>query len=215
MYAGHAAIALALKSRDPRVPLVPLALACYGPDWVELALMIPHPREGMAPYSHSIPAVLLGALLAGGLFGIVAGRRGAGLVAAGWLLHWPADLLTGHKPLLGLVPLIGLDLYRVPLADLALEALAVIIGCALYARAVATTSAHRHIVIAMGTVLVFLQLGLDIVISASDPQPWEPSLANVWWQPHLKGAGVLRTSLAHETRVSTASASWGQTIRLE
>jgi hypothetical protein len=68
VYTGHAAIALALKSRDPRVPIVPLAIACYGPDWLEVALMIPHPREGMAVYTHSIPAVLLGATLAGTLY---------------------------------------------------------------------------------------------------------------------------------------------------
>ena len=40
MYAGHAAVALALKTREPRLPMLPLALACYGPDWLEIVLGI-------------------------------------------------------------------------------------------------------------------------------------------------------------------------------
>jgi hypothetical protein len=47
VYVGHAAVALALKAREPRLPLIPLTLACFGPDWVEVALMFPAPREGM------------------------------------------------------------------------------------------------------------------------------------------------------------------------
>ena len=38
MYVGHAAIALALKAREPRIPVAVLVLASFGPDWTEIAL---------------------------------------------------------------------------------------------------------------------------------------------------------------------------------
>ena len=137
MYVGHAAIALALKSRSPRVPLLALTLACYGPDWVDAALMIPHPRAGMAPWSHSLPAVAIGALAAGAVYALFAQQPGATALIVGWLLHWPADFLTGLKPLVGLAPLVGLDLYHAPVADFALETACIVAACVLFSRSVA------------------------------------------------------------------------------
>ena len=186
MYAGHAAIALALKAREPRVPLIVLALACYGPDWMEVALMLPHPREGMAPYTHSVPAVLVGAILSCALYAVVVGRSGALQILLGWLLHWPADLITGLKPIVGLNTLIGLDLYHAPLADFAVESAIVIVGCALYARTFARTARQRCLVIAMGTALAALQLGLDTVEATTELQPWGPKLADRSTQPHVE-----------------------------
>lgn len=201
MYVGHAAFALALKARDARVPIVPLALACYGPDWVEVALMLPHPREGMAPYTHSIPAVILGSAVASLLYAALAKRPGALLILIGWLSHWPADLLTGRKPIVGLEPLVGLDLYRLPLADLALETFVVLVCCALYARAFARTAAQRRLVIAMGAMLAALQLGLDVVMADTDPTPWGPSLARAERRTHLVSSAGVRTSLARHPRI--------------
>ena len=214
MYVGHAAIALAFKARDPRVPIVPLALACYGPDWLDVALMLPHPREGMAPFSHSIPAVIVGGLVASVLFAAVAKGPGAWLILLGWLSHWPADFFTGRKPIVGLAPLVGLDLYRVPLADLALESFVVLVGCALYARALAHTPGQRRLVLAMGTVLAVLQIGIDATITTADPTLWHPSLAEARRRAHLVSAPRVRTSLAPQGRVSTASASWSRMNRM-
>jgi DNA-directed RNA polymerase subunit RPC12/RpoP len=185
VYTGHAAIALALKARDPRVPIVPLALACYGPDWIELALMIPHPRAGMAVYTHSIPAVLLGAAAASALYALIARRPGALTILVGWLLHWPADLITGRKPLAGPQPLIGLDLYHLPVADATLETIIVIAACALYGRAVARTVAQRRVVASLGVALALLQATLDFVLTRIDGQPWHPLLAQERGRPHL------------------------------
>ena len=68
MYAGHAAVALALRRREPRLPILLLVIAAFGPDWLELLFMIPHKREGMAVFTHSIPAVLIGGALAAALY---------------------------------------------------------------------------------------------------------------------------------------------------
>ena len=185
MYVGHAAIALALKSREPHVPLVPLALACYGPDWLDVVLMIPHPRDGAALYTHSVPSVLIGAVLASALYAVIARRPGAMQILLGWLLHWPADLVTGRKPLTGLDRLIGLDLYHAPVADVIIETVVVVIGCAMYARVFAHSSAQRRLVVAMGVALTLLQVGLIYFISRVDAGARRLSLAERREPPHL------------------------------
>lgn len=179
-------MALALKARWPQLPLVPLTLACYGPDWVEVAMMIPRPLEGTAPYTHSIPAVLLGAALAAALFALVGRPRGAAVVALAWLLHWPADLLTGRKPVgLELAPLVGLDLYHLPLVDYTLEASVILAGAWLYRRRLASTPGARRVVELLTLSLLLLQGAFDHSLRRLDPQSWRPSLARAGWQPHL------------------------------
>jgi len=177
VYAGHAALALALKSRRPATPMLPLLLACYGPDWVDMALMIPTPRAGMAEYSHSLPALALGALVAGGLVAVSATKPAGLVVAFGWLMHWPLDLFTGRKPVFGTLPQIGLDLYHMPAADFVLETVVIASACTLYGRAFAPERPHRRIVIAVAAALVALQLGFDLGVHRLDGQPWNPSFA--------------------------------------
>ena len=213
MYAGHAAVALALKAREPRLPIVPMALACYGPDWVEAALLFPHPREGMAPYTHSILAVLIGASLFAAVYAIATRRPGARWLMVGWLLHWPADFLTGLKPLTGLNDIVGLDLYRLPLVDFALESVVIVIGCGLYARRFARSEARRRLVVALGVALVVAQALLDLSLSRT-PEDWRPSLARGRWRPHLPlarsaaGWPALRMPLALSRPISDASMQW-------
>ncbi len=177
MFAGHAALALALKARAPRVPFTPLILACFGPDWLEVALMLPHPREGMGVYSHSVQAVLVGASAAAGAYALLARRPGAMQVLLGWLLHWPLDFVTGRKPLTSVTELVGLDLYHRPFTDFFVEALLLVVACALYARRFAPTGVQRRLVVAMGGMLLVLQLGVDVAIAEIDGQPWKPMLA--------------------------------------
>jgi hypothetical protein len=181
VYAGHAAVALALKAREPRLPLIPLTLACFGPDWVEVALMFPITREGMAIYTHSIPAVLLGAALAG--LGWAAFRQpGAWYITLAWLLHWPADLLTGRKPLYTGNALIGLDLYSLPAVDFLVESAAIAVGCAIYARRFAVRAELRRVVVILGTTLMMLQGAVDVTLSVIRKSEWTPSLAQ-WGRP--------------------------------
>ena len=194
MYAGHAAIALVLKARRPDVPMLPLVAACYGPDWVDVALMLPHTREGMASWSHSIPAVIIGAAVASALYGMLSHRAGAGAIFVAWILHWPADLLTGLKPVLGLDTLIGLDLYHLPYADFVLEVAVVGVCGALYARAVARERRQRWLVAALCALLIAAQAILDTGMAKLDPRIWAPSLASSEWRAHVIAGGDGRSA---------------------
>lgn len=164
MYAGHAAIALALTRREPRAHIVPLTLAAFGPDWLELLFMLPTKREGMAVYTHSLPAVLIGGAVAAGIMA-VRGRPGARVVFLAWLLHWLADLLTGVKPVIFSEPLIGLDLYSLPAADFALESVVVLAGCAIYARGLEARAELRRVVVILCATLIALQAAVDAALS--------------------------------------------------
>jgi len=183
VYAGHAAIALALTRREPRMPIVPLVLAAFGPDWLELLLMLPVKHEKMAVFTHSLPAVLIAGGVAAGLFAATR-KPGARILFLAWLLHWPADLLTGHKPVLFAAPLIGLDLYNLPAVDFALESILVAVGCAIYARQFASRAELRRVVVILGAALIALQAAVDVALSVMRKTEWAPSLAIAGWQPH-------------------------------
>jgi hypothetical protein len=185
VYVGHAALALALKAREPRLPIIPLTLACFGPDWVEVALMLPIKREGMAIYTHSIPAVMIGAAVAGLLYAAFR-QPAARMIALAWLLHWPADLLTGRKPMYTGTPLVGLDLYSLPFADFLLESVAVVLGCAIYARRFAARGELRRVVVILGTTLIVLQGAVDVTLSVIRQAEWTPSLALTGWQSQVE-----------------------------
>jgi hypothetical protein len=211
VYAGHAAVALALKTREPRIPMVPLLLACYGPDWLEIVLGIWRGRDAMALYTHYLPGLLLGALGAAALFTIAFRRPGGWMILSGWLLHWPADFFTAHKGLLSPTDRIGLDLYNLPGADFVLEASLVLLCCALYARTFAHSHAQRRWVAAMAVGLVGLQALLDYGLFQARPV-WNPSLAQREWRPHLtpirasQGRPAVRMPLALTAATLTVSA---------
>jgi hypothetical protein len=213
VYAGHAAVALALKTREPRVPIVPLVLACYGPDWLEVVLGLFRSRAAMRMLTHALPVVALCSLVAALLYAVVVRRPGARYILLAWLLHWPADFFTSVKPLFRRHDLVGLDLYHLPLADFVLEAGLVVLGCLLYARAFASTAAQRRWVAAAGAALIALQGGLDFGIAHQAGVEWDPS-------PWLAGGGLslpnrssdvfcMPLALAHCT--STASVQWRRT----
>ena len=141
--------------------MLPLVLACYGPDWIEVPFMVPHPHGPMAMFSHSLTAIAVGASVAALLHALLVRRPGAMVILTGWLLHWPADLLTGRKPLFDERHLVGLDLYRLPIVDFALEGVVIAVACYLYSRAMASTPSQRRLVGALGVVLLLLQAGMD------------------------------------------------------
>ena len=184
MYAGHAAVALALKAREPRLPILPLAIACFGPDWLEMLLLLRHSALGMPVYTHSIPAVIVGASLAAGVYAAFR-RPGADLIFLGWLLHWPADIFTGRKPVFASAPLVGLDLYKLPLADFALESIVVVVACVLYARRFAPRAELRRPVVILAAALLLLQAAVDASLALMRKEPWTPTLVLGRWQSQL------------------------------
>lgn len=173
MYAGHAAIALALKAREPRVPVAPLLIAAYGPDWAELVLGLAYGRGTMQVIAHSVPAVIAGGLAAAGLFALFAHRHGARYLLVGWLSHWPADYVTARKPLIDLSHRVGMDLYHRPVVDFAIEGALVTLGCVVYARRLVPPGRRRWWVWAMGAALVAVQGVLDFGLRDAGG-PWSP-----------------------------------------
>jgi hypothetical protein len=215
VYVGHAAIALALKAREPRIPIAALVLAAFGPDWAEIALGFAFGSgySAMWAYAHFIPGVVVGAALAAGGYALLFRRPGAWYVALAWLLHWPADFLTGRKPLFDLQHRVGLDLYRRPAVDFALEGGLVLVCCFLYARAFAPESRRRWWVAMMAAGLLALQGVMDYGLRDAH-EPWNPSLAPRRWQtqrsfvlPAWTPARV-RMALALSSSTITASMQW-------
>lgn len=110
MRLGHAGVALAAKSFSPRVPLWFLLGAAYGPDIVELTFRVF--GQYNTEISHSLVSVGVCATLVSAGYAIWQ-RDLSGAVAV-WLtyvLHWPADFITGHKPTWPGGPIVGLDFY--------------------------------------------------------------------------------------------------------
>lgn len=162
MIAGHFGFAAAIKSRAHQVPLWALMLATVWLDIVFVPLFLTgieriekvpgaHGTYGtgviFADYTHS----LLGALVLSALFGIVAAfawsRRTAVVLGAVVFSHWLLDLLVhrADMPLLpgnvGRFPRLGIGLWHIPAAAMAVELIIVLVGAYLYWRAARRTAA--------------------------------------------------------------------------
>jgi hypothetical protein len=195
VYAGHAGVALALKGSGRRVSIVALTFACFGPDWISVALLVAGQSDLVGVLSHSMPAVLIGGGAAAWLYSL-SGRRGARSIFAGWLLHWPADLLTGKKPLVLGSPLVGLELYGRPAVDFVVESLVVVVGCALYARAFPRRADVRRVIVILGVSLIALQGVVDVALAVTRNDSGWTALAPPASRSHLPAAGVAaRTGL--------------------
>jgi hypothetical protein len=85
---------------------------------------------------HGLPLVSVGAIVAGAAAAwrapAHARRRAALLVGGLYLAHWLCDAITGRKPTWPGGPIVGLDLYRRPVADFAFEAAVVAAGWLLW-----------------------------------------------------------------------------------
>ncbi|HUQ99214.1 MAG TPA: metal-dependent hydrolase [Gemmatimonadaceae bacterium] len=135
MYIGHVGAALAAKRVRKSIGLLVLLVATYTPDWVDTGLCVVRRYNDDQLYSHSIPAVLLFALIAFALYALVSrDAKGALVVGAVILSHMFLDWITGYKPTWAGGPMIGLRLYDHPMADFVIEALVIALGAALYAR---------------------------------------------------------------------------------
>jgi hypothetical protein len=135
VFIGHTAVALAIKRVRPSVPLWALVAAAYGPDVIEITLLLlwRWGRVTAAFGSHSIPSIALGAMVVGVAYWIW--RRevtGSVLLGEAYASHWVADLFTGTgKPTWGGGPSIGLELYEHPPIDFLVESALLIAAWAL------------------------------------------------------------------------------------
>ncbi len=161
MYVGHLAVALAAVRARQTAPLWVLLLASQWPDWVQLTLQALGAYNAQL-YSHSLPAILAGALLFTLLFLRQTGdQRSAWLVAAVYLTHPLLDLVTGEKPWWPGGPLLGANLYDRPAFDFALEATLAGAGWLIYKTTFASLP-RRQRLIAVLFVLIACQALLDM-----------------------------------------------------
>jgi membrane-bound metal-dependent hydrolase YbcI (DUF457 family) len=163
MYIGHVGAALAGKRARRSIGLIILLVATYVPDWVDTGLCLAGSFTPTEMLSHSIPAVLLFALLAFALYGWkTRDWKGAGVVAAVIISHMFFDWITGDKPTWPGGPMIGLKLYERPIADFVAEGSVIAIGGFLYARTLPPRRRPWLDISLMLGVLLGMQLVIDV-----------------------------------------------------
>ena len=194
MFIGHAALALASRSRAPGVSLGWLFAAAFGLDllWPLFLLSgleqvaIPAQGTGFArltfvsyPWSHSLALALVWSAIA---FGLArwrrCGRSVAFLIGALVFSHWVLDYVS-HLPDLplwpGRSPLVGLGLWRSTAATYLVEGFLYLLGIFLYYR----SSRPRD---AIGRYALPPLLGLMAALWAGTPlAPAPPSATAVAW----------------------------------
>lgn len=195
MFVGHYAVAFAGKRAAPAVSLGTLFLAAELADliWPNLVLAgielveIDPGNTAMTPlefvyypYSHSLVALSVWAVLAAVAYRLARGLRPGAMVTVGLLVlsHWVLDALS-HRPdvplTIGGSAKVGLGLWHSVPATLAVETAALGIGVMLYARQ--TAARDRTGVWALRGLVACLL----VVMLASAFGPPPPGVAAVAW----------------------------------
>ena len=163
MYIGHVGVALAAKRARARIGLLALLLATYAPDGVDAGLCVANAYNDQAMLSHSIPAVVLLAVVGLAMYALLTRDITGGLlIAAVVLSHMVLDWVTGYKPTWPGGPMIGLQLYGRPLLDFLAEAAVILVGVMFYAPTLPTRKAIWLDVAMMLGALLALQVTVDI-----------------------------------------------------
>ena len=193
MFLGHFGAGFGGKAAAPRVSLGTLFLAAQLLDllWPTL-LLVGLERVAIAPgatrvapldfvhypISHSLLAVVLWAIAAGGAFWLARrSARGARAIAALVVSHWLLDLVV-HRPDLPIVPggaRLGLGLWHSLPATLLVELALFGLGLALYLRR--TRARDRAGSLGLWTLVVFLLL----IYAANLFGPPPPSVSAIAW----------------------------------
>jgi hypothetical protein len=163
MYVGHVGAALAAKRLRAGIALWVLLVATYTPDWVDTGLCLAGKYNPDGVLSHSVPAVMLFALV--GLLAYAAVTRdwtGALVVAGVIVSHMVLDWLTGYKPTWPGGTMIGLRLYEHPILDFFAEGIVIFIGALLYVRTLPPGKKPWTNFALMAGVLLVLQLSIDV-----------------------------------------------------
>ena len=163
MYIGHVGAALAAKRARASIGLLAFLVATYAPDWVDSGLCLAGVYNPQGMLSHSVPAVVVLALLG---FGLYASKTrdwtGAAVVAGLILSHMLLDWITGYKATWPGGPVIGFGLYGRPVADFIAEGVMIVAGAVLYGRTLPPRRRAWIDVSLMLVALFALQLGIDI-----------------------------------------------------
>jgi membrane-bound metal-dependent hydrolase YbcI (DUF457 family) len=162
MYVGHVGVGLGAKRFAPSVALALLVFVTYLPDWVDAALCVTGGYRNAQMFSHSIPAIIILAILAGCTQIPKRDLRAALIVASVVVSHILLDYLTGIKPTWPGGPTIGLELYRQPFLDLTAEVAVIVVGWALYRSSLPRETRTPRWSTIMLALLVLLQVGVDL-----------------------------------------------------
>ena len=163
MYIGHVGAALAGKRARASIGLLVLLIATYAPDWVDTGLCVAGNFNPTGMLSHSIPSVLIMALLGFLLYGAVSHDWMGALVVAGVVgSHILLDWITGYKPTWPRGPMIGLQLYNHPIADFIAEGLTIAVGALFYVRTLPQRTRPWVDFSIMVGALLALQLTIDV-----------------------------------------------------
>ena len=154
---------MAAKRIRVSVGLLALLVATYTPDWIDAGLCLAGGYTSREMLSHSIPAVMIFALVGFVAYVFITRDRvGAAVVGAVLLSHLFLDWITGLKPTWPAGPLIGLQLYSHPIADFFAEGILIAAGAVVYSR---TLPPRRRpwldLAIMLGALLA-LQLTIDV-----------------------------------------------------
>jgi len=195
MLVGHFAVAFAAKQAEPKLSLGTLVVAALLADVVAFALMFAG-LEGFhvvardatsfnasvvadLRYSHSLAIdVLLATLFAAAHFALRRDRRGAALICAAVLSHWPLDVIS-HPPDMALVPgttrHVGLGLWSSIPATLIVEGVPWAIAVIVFVRA---TRARSTVDLAAFWIVVgFLTLAWYVNVKGSSVPPAPRAMA--------------------------------------
>jgi len=173
MFIGHFGLGLAAKKINPRPSLGTTFLAAQFIDllWpfflmlgmekveVEPGNTVFTPLNFVSyPYSHSLAAVLVWALLFGIIYYLIKKDRGSALLLAALVIsHWLLDLLT-HRPDLPLSfseqHKMGFGLWNSKMGTIIIEMLIFSLGCFLYINS--TTAKNKAGNIALWSFIVFM-----------------------------------------------------------
>lgn len=136
MICGHLGVAYGARARHRDVPFAWLLGAAVAPDALDGLYALAHICSPDGLYSHSLPAMaILTVVLSAVAFFQTGRRRAAWLVGLMVVAHILPDYVTGQKLLWDHGPLFGLDLYRWPLLDFAIELPIIVLGWLMLRRA--------------------------------------------------------------------------------
>ncbi len=211
MFLGHYGLALALKRAEPKLSLGTLFVAVQLPDLLwgifvllgwERARIVPGytamtPLEFLDyPISHSFVGVVIWSIVAAALYYSWPTRdthrhwQAAAMVGLAVFSHYPLDVLVhvADLPLTGNESAkLGLGLWNHPVATLALEALVLAGGLALYL----TRGSHRHPVRTGRILAVVLLLAATYLASVYGPLPPSMTVVAVSDIVFILGIGAL------------------------
>ena len=156
MYAGHFGIALAVRARDPSLPLAWLLVASVAPDLLVLSVF------------HTAPAIAVVATVAFIVGRLKFSTRSGLLLGALVVAHFVADLLTSALAIWPNGPEAGLRWYDRPLLDFIIEAGVIAVGWSLWRRSLPHDGHSRALRMLMLFVLAQAAFSVFIAGGAND-----------------------------------------------